>query len=902
MPHGLADGPHATAEAGGGLRVDWARDSALRALSAAVHRRLACPGVAEDVAARVAIAALAVACCFGGLAPGCPKERTETLQRQAASDGSVPMLGDFMGGELLRSELRSGQCCAGCALSRHRALAFQAICDDDQQERLPRSTLESGECDGFAYAWNVVELGVGQRCVVDLMYNLGTLYPIQNDAAEIDIGSSAQRYLGRVSTPMSYTTLVSMASERLPRPCWFVNPWQVNRAPLGHLNLNGEYRSIFRSTYVRPDNHLDVAEKRIVCRDEKDPIELFEFVSKVSHACSLDHVNVLSCLGGWLDLSARPPELVLLTAWMPRGSLSKELQSGLMFEQSLKIGIGSARGLTYLHEMNVIHLSIKSPNILLNDNLEPLITDVGIACIRRSAGVAGASAPPSVVERWAAPELMKQHSIVDSKADVYSFGLVIWEIHYGHGLVPYHGVPEESSLLETKESEALPEMPQGAGHAALIHDCCRACPEFRPCMEQVLRKLCELGQEQPRMSAQTKTVPEQIIQRLESENVEMQEELHRREVVRQIDEEERYGWAAEMDDLRASEASARQSLMEERRIWTVEKNRMELELHQLHAALAASEQLAAHEDLDSSFAAAVLRSLRRPASPSNASLPRHDLAEMHRVVDTGAAATFEEDRYAVPMADDADLDAGEGWESVSPPESPTASPAAVARERFHASPASTPNSWAKAWCVLSSQERRLLGSGAEVRIATAMAALGYEGCEFQEFAENVVMLGEERMLQELDKAPGAATIRHKAALKKVFFLMVTRGWGRSSEQIPTHRRGGKASSRCSTATRATSRSSLLGLETFHSRSREVPREADIREIPMLLSRARSLSHLRPGSLAQTSLAVPLQRARSLVRLPQHSATPPRPPARVAWSDGAGMMSPLRPRGLQLRGC
>merc|ERR1719329_1338422 len=184
---------------------------------------------------------------------------------------------------------------------------------------------------------------------------------------------------------------------------------------------------------------------------------MLEFVSQVSLARMFDHENVLACLGGCLDFSVQPPEMVLLAPWMPRGSLSNELQRGLSLTQSFKIGIGIAQGLVYLHEMNVLHLGIKSPNVLLNERLEPLITDFGIARIRRAAGVAIASTRCGVVERWAAPELMKQHSTIDAKADVYSFGLVIWEIHYGHGLMPFHNFPQEASLLETKESEVLPE-------------------------------------------------------------------------------------------------------------------------------------------------------------------------------------------------------------------------------------------------------------------------------------------------------------------------------------------------------------------------------------------------------------------------------------------------------------
>ncbi|XP_028787062.1 LEAF RUST 10 DISEASE-RESISTANCE LOCUS RECEPTOR-LIKE PROTEIN KINASE-like 2.2 [Neltuma alba] len=108
------------------------------------------------------------------------------------------------------------------------------------------------------------------------------------------------------------------------------------------------------------------------------------------------------------------------------GSLNREVEFGKLHE----IAIGTAKGIAYLHEEcqhRIIHYDIKPENILLGLNLEPKVADFGLAklCSRESSHVNMTHFRGT--RGYAAPELWKC-SPVNYKCDVYSFGIILFEI------------------------------------------------------------------------------------------------------------------------------------------------------------------------------------------------------------------------------------------------------------------------------------------------------------------------------------------------------------------------------------------------------------------------------------------------------------------------------------------
>ncbi|KAM1525281.1 hypothetical protein COP2_009973 [Malus domestica] len=125
--------------------------------------------------------------------------------------------------------------------------------------------------------------------------------------------------------------------------------------------------------------------------------------------------------------------------WAENGSLEKILFLDVEFglEKRYNIALGTANGLSYLHECLewVLHCDVKPQNILLADDLEPRVADFGMAKlfkdihgIRDSHGIGFSRV--SGTRGYLAPEWMMNLKI-DAKAVVYSYGVVLLELLSG---------------------------------------------------------------------------------------------------------------------------------------------------------------------------------------------------------------------------------------------------------------------------------------------------------------------------------------------------------------------------------------------------------------------------------------------------------------------------------------
>merc|ERR1711865_1260775 len=218
---------------------------------------------------------------------------------------------------------------------------------------------------------------------------------------------------------------------------------------------------------------------------------------------NLQHPNVLECLGGSVVLDMRPRTMLLLTPWMPNGSLREAIQLDKVKKlHHFSLSQGMARGLGYLHSRGIVHCDFKSLNVLLDEKMVPRIGDFGMARLeglmeqRIDSGACNGTpaweAPEQIMYRFAAKNDMGsfckipapwKHVEVTHKADVYAFGLVIWEIHN-------KGAP--NLIPEKKLKGELPELPErSAAWADVVSKCCALSPEMRPDMEEVVHDLWE---------------------------------------------------------------------------------------------------------------------------------------------------------------------------------------------------------------------------------------------------------------------------------------------------------------------------------------------------------------------------------------------------------------------------
>ncbi|GLU15103.1 hypothetical protein SLE2022_316280 [Rubroshorea leprosula] len=159
-----------------------------------------------------------------------------------------------------------------------------------------------------------------------------------------------------------------------------------------------------------------------------------EFVNEIGMISALQHPHLVKLYGCCIEGN----QLLLIYEYMENNSLARalfgpeECQMILDWPTRQKICIGIARGLTYLHEesrLKIVHRDIKATNVLLDKDLNPKISDFGLAKLDEednthiSTRVAGTFG-------YMAPEYAMRGYLTD-KADVYSFGIVALEIVSG---------------------------------------------------------------------------------------------------------------------------------------------------------------------------------------------------------------------------------------------------------------------------------------------------------------------------------------------------------------------------------------------------------------------------------------------------------------------------------------
>ncbi|XP_063935665.1 serine/threonine-protein kinase PBL35-like isoform X1 [Daucus carota subsp. sativus] len=182
-----------------------------------------------------------------------------------------------------------------------------------------------------------------------------------------------------------------------------------------------------------------------------------EFLTEIKMLSQFQHSHLVSLIG-YCDDSE---EMILVYEYMPAGSLADHLHKrvrrgdtilpSLTWEQRLKICIGVAHGLDYLHtgtsiDERVIHRDVKTANILLDENLAAKLSDFGLSktgpanqtCTYVSTRVKG-------THGYLDPYYVATHRLT-RKTDVYAFGVVLFEVLCGRPAVDRSLDEEQISL------------------------------------------------------------------------------------------------------------------------------------------------------------------------------------------------------------------------------------------------------------------------------------------------------------------------------------------------------------------------------------------------------------------------------------------------------------------------
>ncbi|CAI5973433.1 unnamed protein product [Closterium sp. NIES-64] len=173
--------------------------------------------------------------------------------------------------------------------------------------------------------------------------------------------------------------------------------------------------------------------------EKKCAVNTKQFLTELRVVRKVRHPNLLRMLGACVTAG----ELLMVFDYLPNGALDMRLRDNrkppLTWQQRLEIASGAARGLAFLHSgcrPPIIHRDVKSGNILLDEDLEPVVSDFGLAKVAPEHFTQPMTVTAIMgTQGYVAPEYVRTGKITQA-VDVFAFGVVLLELITGH--IPFH--------------------------------------------------------------------------------------------------------------------------------------------------------------------------------------------------------------------------------------------------------------------------------------------------------------------------------------------------------------------------------------------------------------------------------------------------------------------------------
>lgn len=455
---------------------------------------------ANDVVTRIMVAALLTSESLGRSGHHAANTSVRfgrlLLERADPTSGAIK-LGDLMHDLAAPGGNKGKQ--PGAGFARHRAILFKVVAD----------TLNIAPCslnrdeDGVYY--NVV-LADGEPRVLDVMFDPGALYSEGSGKAseylkrlrqdgdqtqEAEAATSPSPGVRRKGTAVPPApSMQPNLGGRMLRPSWHVEPWEIEFDRRDRAGRGG-FGEVFQGTWAgQPTAVKEVRDANPTDSDVSD------FTLEISLLSRLSHPNVIRFWRGCVDLRGGQRTLLLVTEWMDRGVLSAFLhesdEPNLTVGQMQVLAVGIGRGVAYLHDVKILHLDLKSPNVLLNSSWHCKLCDFGLAKLREQTALHTTLRGVSPI--WAPPEMFEDKAGgLTEKADVYSFGIIVFEL--AARKLPFAGV-SQMQLPRVKAKGHLPAFPEDidVDMASLSKECLARKPKQRPTMQALITKVHQMGQ------------------------------------------------------------------------------------------------------------------------------------------------------------------------------------------------------------------------------------------------------------------------------------------------------------------------------------------------------------------------------------------------------------------------
>ena len=203
--------------------------------------------------------------------------------------------------------------------------------------------------------------------------------------------------------------------------------------------------------YKALDSTLDriVALKFLPPHLTSDPVEKERLYHEARATSCLNHANITTIY----EIREHETEVFLAMEYVEGETLkSLALRTVLPLTKALDIAIQIADGLVAAHDKGIVHRDIKSDNIMITPKGQVKIMDFGLARLKGAARLTRAGSTVGTAA-YMSPE-QAQGEEVDNRSDIFSFGVVLYEIFSGK--LPFRGDHEAALLYSVVNEEPIP--------------------------------------------------------------------------------------------------------------------------------------------------------------------------------------------------------------------------------------------------------------------------------------------------------------------------------------------------------------------------------------------------------------------------------------------------------------
>lgn len=307
--------------------------------------------------------------------------------------------------------------------------------------------------DKYTQTKGAGQLGESRSVDVDTFSQCSSVYNVEKAGSSVyseDYSYSSSGPARKGSSPYAYSAspLVGLPElSHLGWGHWFTLrdlEYATNRFAKSNVLGEGGYGVVYKGRLV---NGTEIAVKKILNNVGQAEKEFRVEVEAIGH---VRHKNLVRLLGYCVEGIHR----MLVYEYVNNGNLEQWLhgmnQHGVLsWENRMKILLGTAKALAYLHEAidpKVVHRDIKSSNILIDDEFNSKVSDFGLAKLLNS-DKSHINTRVMGTYGYVAPEYANS-GMLNEKSDIYSFGVVLLECVTARDPVDYTKPADEVNLIE----------------------------------------------------------------------------------------------------------------------------------------------------------------------------------------------------------------------------------------------------------------------------------------------------------------------------------------------------------------------------------------------------------------------------------------------------------------------